>query len=181
MIQKGTIEKVIDRYNYKVRIPKYDKIQGDIEGTSTDDLATGIVCTTPGMNVAYALGDVVIVSFENDEINRPVILGLLYRDTKLNTDSDSSLIGVDEGLKELESSIDDIKNSSSIYTHIRYSNDNGNTFTSLFNPVNYEKVKEIFKSNEKPANTFASPVAISESIYFEIYNLGKGKHRNETT
>lgn len=46
--------------------------------------------------------------------------------------------------------------------------------TEVFdNPVSYEKVMEVFKNNGKPANTFASPVVISESIYFEIYNLGK--------
>lgn len=46
--------------------------------------------------------------------------------------------------------------------------------TEVFdNPVSYEKVMGVFKSNGKPANTFASPVVVSESIYFEIYNLGK--------
>lgn len=46
--------------------------------------------------------------------------------------------------------------------------------TEVFdNPVSYEKVMEVFKNNGRPTNTFVSPVIVSESIYFEIYNLGK--------
>lgn len=51
--------------------------------------------------------------------------------------------------------------------------------TEVFeNPVNYETVKGIFKNNGQKENTFASPVVVSESIYFDIYKLGKwGKEK----
>ena len=139
MIQKGIIEKVIDKYTYKVRIPKYDKVYDDPEYVDTDNLSDGLVCITPGVNVSYYLNDVVIISFENDELDKPIILGLLYRENLENNYSDTTITNVESNIEELESSITEIKSSSSIYTHIRYSNDNGNTFTSLFNPVNYEK------------------------------------------
>lgn len=46
--------------------------------------------------------------------------------------------------------------------------------TEVFeHPVSYEKVKEIFINNGRKENTFSSPVIVSESIYFDIYKLGK--------
>ncbi|MCD8032040.1 MAG: hypothetical protein LUF85_14780 [Bacteroides sp.] len=39
-------------------------------------------------------------------------------------------------------------------------------------PVNYQKVREIFVENGKPANTFASPVLIESNIFNYIYQLG---------
>jgi len=151
MIQKGRIERVIDKYTYKVRIPKYDKVLEDPEGTRTEDLAEGLVCITPGMNVAYTVGDIVIVSFENDEISKPVILGLLYRDNNENIDSGAALTLVDDNIKQLKSSISGIKNSSSVYTHVRYSNDNGVTFTSLYNP-------NISERTDSEGNIYCIPV-----------------------
>ena len=157
MIQKGKIEKVIDRYTYKVRIPKYDKIQDDASGTDTEDLADGLVCITPGVNVSYALGDIVIVSFENDEISKPIILGLLYRENSNNIDSETSLISVDENLEGISSKISNLKSSSNIYTHLKYSNDNGLTFTSLYNPNMYERTDSL-------GNIYCSPAYSSRSV-----------------
>ena len=64
MIQKGIIAQVIDKYNYKVRIPKYDKIESATYSTKLDDLSSGIVCSIPGIDIAYVEDDVVLVSFE---------------------------------------------------------------------------------------------------------------------
>ena len=138
MIQKGIIAQVIDKYTYKVRIPKYDKIESATASTKTDDLSSGIVCTIPGVDIIYTVGDVVLVSFENDELSKPIILGLLYRENS-NSDSDISVSNVDSSLSEIKNNLDKI-NSSGIYTHLRYSNDNGVTFTSLFSTSNYEYV-----------------------------------------
>ena len=46
--------------------------------------------------------------------------------------------------------------------------------TEVFeHPVSYEKVREVFIKNGKKANTFASPVVVSDEIFFDIYDLGK--------
>lgn len=46
--------------------------------------------------------------------------------------------------------------------------------TEVFeHPVSYEKVREVFIKNGKKANTFASPVLVSDAIFFDIYNLGR--------
>lgn len=135
MIQKGIIAQVIDKYNYKVRIPKYDKIESATYSTKLDDLSSGIVCSIPGIDIAYVEDDVVLVSFENDELSKPVILGLLYREEK--KDSDILVKGVDESLTDIKDDLDKL-NSQGLFTHLKYSDDNGATFTSLFSSQNYE-------------------------------------------
>lgn len=137
MIQKGIIAQVIDKYNYKVRIPKYDKVESATYSTKTDNLSSGIVCTVPGIEVVYVEGDIVLLSFENGELSKPVILGLLYREEK--KDSDILVNGVDKSLSGIKEDIDKL-NSQNLYTHLKYSDDNGITFTSLFSSQNYESI-----------------------------------------
>lgn len=132
MLQKGIIETIEDKYTVKVRVPKYDKIDSDSLGTKTEDLATGIVCTLPGMNLTYAVGDIVLVSFENDELSKPVILGLLYREQE--SDSVLEINGIDSSIDSINDKLDEIS-AQNLYTHIKYSNDNGMTFTSLYDPT----------------------------------------------
>ena len=87
MIQKGIVEQVIDKYTYKVRIPRYDKIASDPSATKTQDLPTAIVCGYPGTEVVFSKGNIVLVDYENDELNQPVILGLLYNDSSSETEN----------------------------------------------------------------------------------------------
>lgn len=50
--------------------------------------------------------------------------------------------------------------------------------TEIFDyPINYNKIQEIFVSNRRKKNTFASPVEINDSIFFQIYQLGKWKEQ----
>lgn len=47
--------------------------------------------------------------------------------------------------------------------------------TEIFsNPISFTTIKSIFLTNNRPANTFASPVKIGINIYNQIYKLGKG-------
>ena len=48
--------------------------------------------------------------------------------------------------------------------------------TEVFDyPVQFDKIQEILKSNGRKRNTFASPVEIDDTIFFQIYQLGKWK------
>lgn len=48
--------------------------------------------------------------------------------------------------------------------------------TEVFDyPVKFEKIQEILFSNGRKRNTFASPVEINETIFFQLYQLGKWK------
>lgn len=128
-LQKGIVEEITDKYSIKVRVPKYDKLATDPYGVKTRDLADAIMCTLPGMSIAYSVGDIVLVDFENDELNNPVVLGLLYRDT--TTDAVLKLEETDKKIDAINEQLDKLS-SNGMYTHIKYSNDGGKTFTSLF-------------------------------------------------
>ena len=164
MIQKGIIEEIISKYQYKVRIPRYDKLYTTPDRVTTEDLSTAIVCSVPGTKVSFALGDVVLVAFENSELNRPVILGLLYRE-EFGDESQFSSPKIDKLLDDLTDRIDALENEN-LYTHIKYSNDNGLTLTSLYE---YTDVKDISTG----LNTYvtASDIKIDPSstvIYWSI-------------
>lgn len=89
MIQKAIIEEIIQGgYQARVRIPRYNKAASSPTATDTGDLAIATICTFPGVHPSYQLGDIVFVGFENEEINQPVILGLLYRENMGNSMSD---------------------------------------------------------------------------------------------
>ena len=107
MLQKGIVEKIIDKYSCKVRIPKYDKLQSSVSGTSTNDLATAIISAMPGTEISYVVGDIVLLSFENDELNKPVILGLLYR--KFDTESAITVSEVQQSIDSIESKLNSLR------------------------------------------------------------------------
>lgn len=161
MLQKGIIETIEDQYTAKVRVPKYDKLESSATGTKKEDLAVGIVCTLPGMNITYAVGDIVLVDFENDELSKPVILGLLYRDHESN--SVLEVKGIDNSISAINDQLTAL-NDKRLYTHIKYSNDNGNTFTSFFDSL---RIKE----NSDFSVSFIEPITISantKAIYWNI-------------
>lgn len=138
MIQKAIIEAIENDYQVKVRIPKYDKMSYD--GAGYDELSTGIICSTPGTLVNYSVGDVVLVSFENDEISKPVVLGLLYTDKA--TESSVKLPSISTELSSISESLGKIKNARP-YVHIKYSNDGGTTFTSLYDYADATKMSDM--------------------------------------
>ena len=50
--------------------------------------------------------------------------------------------------------------------------------TEIFeHPISFTKIQEIFISNGRKRNTFASPVEINDTIYFQLYQLGKWKEQ----
>lgn len=88
MIEKAVIQSKIDLYRFKVRIPSINKIASAVGGTSDEDLFEATVLNTPGINPHYDAGDVVFVEYENDDIRKPVIIGLLYHSEQKLSSSD---------------------------------------------------------------------------------------------
>lgn len=165
MLQKGIIIGNVDKYTVKVRVPKYDKLESSLDGTPDDELSTGIVCTLPGMNLTYSAGDIVLVDFENDELTKPVILGLLYREHESN--SVLEIDGVDSDLEDIYDTLSDIEDRK-LYTHIKYSNDNGVTFTSLYDPT-YTVENKNYSISNSPSQDIIIDSGIS-TIYWSITN-----------
>ena len=104
MLQKAIIEKKLDKYSMKVRIPVYNKVKSDPTATPTNELYTATIQTLPGCSPNYQEGDVVIVDFENDDLSLPIIIGLLYREhmPQGSTDitADSLVVNVNTNLSE---------------------------------------------------------------------------------
>lgn len=90
MLTKGIVEKLIDSYKIKVRIPVYNKPNYVNGATSTDNLYEACICTLPNCSINVQVGDIVILGFEDDDTSQPIILGCLY--AKDITDSKIDLI-----------------------------------------------------------------------------------------
>ena len=93
MILKAIVEKIIDKYNIKVRIPELDRASYNAASTLDDDLNTAIICTLPGFDLNLEKGDIVFVTFEPS--GQCLILGCLYRKLMPNIFSDCSLNSID--------------------------------------------------------------------------------------
>ena len=63
---------------YKIRIPLFDRINGDIAATSDADLSYAPVCSQVSCSYDLSVGDVVFVGFEENNRYKPVVLGVLY-------------------------------------------------------------------------------------------------------
>lgn len=85
MITKAIVEKVIDNYNIRIRVPSLDRTYQSSVYTNNEDLNVALVCTLPGCDPNIKVGDVVFVSLEDTEEDRAVILGYLYRTKKTET------------------------------------------------------------------------------------------------
>lgn len=75
MVQKGQVKEIpLNSNKIKVRIPIFE--------TSTDNreaIFDCLMCVNPGSTHGYAVGDIVYVDFENNDLDHPVVVGKLYR------------------------------------------------------------------------------------------------------
>lgn len=88
MIRKGIIEKINSAYAVAVRIPELNRSSSSSSSVKNEQLLNAVICSLPGISPAYQVGDMVILGFENDEVENPVVLGLLYRENIGNSVSD---------------------------------------------------------------------------------------------
>lgn len=89
MIYRAIIYKIIPgEYKAKIRIPLLDKIPGAVASTMEQNLYDAVICVPPGCTPSYSPGEVVMVDFEDNDLSKPVILGVLYRE---ETNSSMSL------------------------------------------------------------------------------------------
>ena len=104
MICKAIIESKVSKYKYKVSVPAI------IEGTTTigampnQGIPTATVSIPPGVYPSLRSGDVVLVCFEDDNIFKPIIVGVLFTEncTNISCDiqSDSLKVKVNSELPE---------------------------------------------------------------------------------
>ena len=104
MIVKAIIEERVTKYSYRIRIPLLNKAAYSANPTKTEDLNIAPVCVRPGEDVYFVKGDVVFAGFENDDLSKPVILGVLYRQDDYGSYSSLNLgsltVNIDSYLSE---------------------------------------------------------------------------------
>lgn len=81
MVTKAIVADISDKYNIKVRIPIYNRASFANQKTVEADLPTATSCVLPNSSLNLRVGDIVYVSFEDDDKGRPVILGCLYMES----------------------------------------------------------------------------------------------------
>lgn len=91
MIYRAFIQEVISAHSARVRIPFIHGVSSSHQFTPDAELPIATVCTLPGLTIHLTLGEVVIVSFENNDFNKPIILGILSRSVSESTTSDALL------------------------------------------------------------------------------------------
>ena len=89
MITKGIVEE-LKGYQAKVRLPIYDGLANTKNATSNENLSYATVCITTNLNNSLNVGDIVYVSFEDNDKGKPVIFGQLYKE-EMNTLADIKL------------------------------------------------------------------------------------------
>ena len=83
MITKAIIEQKIDEFQYRVRIPIFDRTSDSTYFTDIDELAIAVASAPKGITNSLEVNDVVFVGFEDNNIATPVILGQLYNEKLL--------------------------------------------------------------------------------------------------
>lgn len=85
MITKAIVDKVINKYQIRVRVPTIDRVSYDSISTTSDQLSIATICTLPHFIPNVKVGDIVFVSFEDDLKSKPVIIGYLYMEKDYET------------------------------------------------------------------------------------------------
>ena len=83
MITKATVEKVLNEKTYQVRIPIIDKTKKS--SLTNNILSTAVISSQLNCPLNFRIGDIVFVDFEEDNYNKPVIIGSLYTGANLKT------------------------------------------------------------------------------------------------
>ena len=78
MLTRAYVEE-IDYQNAKirVRIPTLNGIKESSNSTPSDQLEWASMLQVPGLDIEYKVGDVVVVSFEDNDLSLPIVLGFL--------------------------------------------------------------------------------------------------------
>ena len=86
MLIKGIILSLdLNNNNCVVELPTFENVSGD------KATATAVFAIPPGNSNGYKVGDIIIVGFELERLNKPIVIGKLYTGTETET-SDTSAV-----------------------------------------------------------------------------------------
>jgi hypothetical protein len=88
MVCKAYVESKVGKYKVKVRIPALHRQVDSIGAVPTIDIPQSTMCVPPGIYPSLRVGDCLWVDFEDDNIDKPVVMGVLYTDNTMPIRSD---------------------------------------------------------------------------------------------
>lgn len=124
MITKGEIIRLplFGNNKFLVRIPIFESAGMPEDSTLGGNIMEATLCYQPGNFNGYRVGDKVFISFENNEMAHPIILGKLYTDNKeefTNYSKGSALEITDYAKLPLTTQFGDEITAEDILAHIR--------------------------------------------------------------
>ena len=90
MVCKAYVESKVGKYKVKVRIPALHRQVDSIGAVPTVDIPQSTICVSPGVYPSLRVGDCLWVDFEDDNIDKPVVMGILYTENTMSIKSDFS-------------------------------------------------------------------------------------------
>ena len=102
MITRGIVEKLLDRYTIKVRMPLLNRMKQNSNSILSDDLNEAVVSVPPNFDPNINVGDVVFVGFEDNDISYPVVLGYMMttKESRVNKDLNVTLTATSLKVKD---------------------------------------------------------------------------------
>ena len=91
MVTKGIVEQILDNYLIKVRLPVYDRTTFASVSVPNQNLNDATICTLPNTRLNLRKGDIVFVTFEDNDFAKPVILGCLCSEYLSNSLAETTL------------------------------------------------------------------------------------------
>lgn len=95
MLALGIVERVVDEYTVKVRIPILHRSPSDVNATPTDLLPDASICTFSKSYPNYIEGCVVVVGFDRNDLTAPIILGELMTDKDIGNETGMRLTSLE--------------------------------------------------------------------------------------
>ena len=192
MITRGIVEKLIDRYTIKVRMPLLNRMKQNSNSILSDDLNEAVVSVPPNFDPNINVGDVVFVAFEDNNFGKPVVIGYLYRSNMTPTYGDIILNSINVKIAanlSADTTIGDVSSTNISYLKGVTSNIQGqldslkdsdtilsNAFVEWTKSGDPDKIVNAVSINDEKIETIAhvAPINFDENVFYGKLNEETG-------
>lgn len=192
MITRGIVEKLLDRYTIKVRMPLLNRMKQNSSSILSDDLNEAVVSVPPNFDPNINVGDVVFVAFEDNNFGKPVVIGYLYRSNMTPTYGDIILNSINVKIAanlSADTTIGDVSSTNISYLKGVTSNIQGqldslkdsdtilsNAFVEWTKSGDPDKIVNAVSINDEKIETIAhvAPINFDENVFYGKLNEKTG-------
>ena len=192
MITRGIVEKLLDRYTIKVRMPLLNRMKQNSSSILSDDLNEAVVSVPPNFDPNINVGDVVFVAFEDNNFGKPVVIGYLYRSNMTPTYGDIILNSINVKIAanlSADTTIGDVSSTNISYLKGVTSNIQGqlnslkdsdtilsNAFVEWTKSGDPDKIVNAVSINDEKIETIAhvAPINFDENVFYGKLNEETG-------